>query len=185
VFQKIMADVDRFKKFNDTHGHPTGDEMLRGFARLLRRKMREMDMVGYYAPGCFALLLPTAGLANAIRVGERLRAEFSQYGTSVQGEPTKRALSVGVAQVMERDDSIGLLKRPSMPRTAAEAIGPTITTASGVRRSQRSRSRSAPKRRPARKPVERAAAGVFPALCRAVKNPSGGVHRFSPRWSNW
>ena len=65
TFSLIMADVDRFKKFNDAHGHQTGDEVLRGVARLLRRKMREMDLVARYGGEEFAIILPGTNLDDA------------------------------------------------------------------------------------------------------------------------
>ena len=65
TFSLIMADVDRFKKFNDAHGHQAGDEVLRGVARLLRRKMREMDLVARYGGEEFAIMLPGTNLDDA------------------------------------------------------------------------------------------------------------------------
>ena len=82
-----------------------------------------MDIVGHYAPGCFALLLPTAGLADAIRVAERLREGFAQYSSSAQGEQPRLTLSVGVVQVTEKDDSISLLKRAEAALDAADRRG--------------------------------------------------------------
>ena len=70
-FSLIMADVDRFKKFNDTHGHQTGDEVLRGVARLLRRKMREMDLVARYGGEEFAIILPGTNLDDASKAALR------------------------------------------------------------------------------------------------------------------
>ena len=74
-------------------------------------------------PGCFALLLPTAGLADAIRVAERLRQEFSQCSPSAQGEQPRPTLSVGVVQVTEKDDSISLLQRAEAALDAANRRG--------------------------------------------------------------
>ena len=67
----VMADIDRFKKFNDTHGHPTGDEVLRGVARLLRRKMRKMDLVARYGGEEFAIHAPGTNLDDACKAAQR------------------------------------------------------------------------------------------------------------------
>ena len=91
--------------------------------RFLDATVRDMDVVGHYAPGCFALLLPTAGLADAIRVAERLREEFFRYSPAAQDEQARLTLSVGVVQVAERDDSISLLKRAEAALDAATRRG--------------------------------------------------------------
>src|SRR6185295_20304286 len=54
----LMADVDHFKKFNDTHGHQAGDEVLKGVAKTLKDTMREMDFVARYGGEEFAAVLP-------------------------------------------------------------------------------------------------------------------------------
>ncbi len=92
-------------------------------SEFLAAAVREMDIVGHYAPGCFALLLPTAGLADAIRAAERLREGFSEHSFSAQGEQPRLTLSVGVVQVTEKDDSISLLKRAEAALDAADRGG--------------------------------------------------------------
>ena len=84
-----------------------------------------MDILGQYAPGCFALLLPAAKLAEAIQIAERLRAEFAQiYGSAqAQAEQLRLTLSVAVAQVMESDDTLSLLKRAEAALDAAHRRG--------------------------------------------------------------
>ncbi|MGH7140060.1 MAG: GGDEF domain-containing protein, partial [Pirellulales bacterium] len=70
----VMVDVDSFKKFNDTHGHQTGDEVLRLVAQVLRRTLREMDLAARFGGEEFAVLLPGTRLKDATTVAERLRA---------------------------------------------------------------------------------------------------------------
>ena len=89
----------------------------------LAATVREMDTVGHYAPGCFALLLPTAGLADAIRVAERLRRRVFPVPSSAEGGHPRLTLSVGVVQVTENDDSISLLKRAEEALAAADRRG--------------------------------------------------------------
>jgi len=81
-----------------------------------------MDLAGHYASDCFALTLPTAGLADAIRVAERLREAFPQHAVS-GGDHPKRTVSIGVVQVMENDDSFLLLKRAEAALDAAHRPG--------------------------------------------------------------
>jgi diguanylate cyclase (GGDEF)-like protein len=82
-----------------------------------------MESVGQYGPGCFALLLPTAELANAVKVAERLRKRFSECSPPSQLEHQMLTLNVGVAQIMEQDDSISLLKRAEVALDAANRRG--------------------------------------------------------------
>ena len=63
-----VADLDRFKSFNDSFGHPAGDEVLRETGRLLRGAIRPHDMVARYGGEEFAILLPGADAAGAGRV---------------------------------------------------------------------------------------------------------------------
>ena len=71
TFSLIMADVDHFKKFNDTHGHQAGDEVLRSVAKLLRRKMRDMDLVARYGGEEFAIILPGTNMDDACKASLR------------------------------------------------------------------------------------------------------------------
>ena len=64
-FSLTIVDVDHFKKFNDTYGHRAGDEVLRNVAKVLRRKMRETDMVARYGGEEFAIIHPGTSLADA------------------------------------------------------------------------------------------------------------------------
>ena len=81
-----MADVDHFKKFNDRHGHQAGDKVLRGVAKVLRRKMREMDLVARYGGEEFAIVLPGTNLDNscraALRACEGIEKARFRHGTA-------------------------------------------------------------------------------------------------------
>ena len=70
----ILADVDDFKKYNDTHGHPAGDEVLRLVAAAFRRAGRGYETVARFGGEEFAVILPRTGAAGAVIAAERLRA---------------------------------------------------------------------------------------------------------------
>jgi diguanylate cyclase len=72
-FSLILGDIDHFKKFNDTHGHQTGDEVLRGTARVLRESARDSDFVARYGGEEMAIVLPGTNAEEAIRALERAR----------------------------------------------------------------------------------------------------------------
>lgn len=71
----LVIDIDHFKKFNDTHGHQTGDAVLKGLAVLLRREVRaEVDLVCRYGGEEFVVIMPATGAEGAMVVAERVRA---------------------------------------------------------------------------------------------------------------
>jgi diguanylate cyclase (GGDEF)-like protein len=69
----IMVDVDHFKKVNDTHGHQAGDQVLKGVAEILKKRVRG-GMAFRYGGEEMAVLLPKSESAAAAQVAERLRA---------------------------------------------------------------------------------------------------------------
>ena len=73
----IMADIDHFKKFNDTYGHPIGDQVLTLVAKTLKDCVRGQDIVARYGGEEFALLLPNTSLEGAYAVAENIRTTLS------------------------------------------------------------------------------------------------------------
>src|SRR5215469_3137481 len=73
----LMVDVDSFKRFNDEHGHQTGDEVLRAIAHMLNKTLRQMDLAARFGGEEFAILLPGTNLHSATTVAERVRAAIA------------------------------------------------------------------------------------------------------------
>jgi diguanylate cyclase (GGDEF)-like protein len=73
----LMVDVDHFKRFNDTHGHQEGDNVLRGVAAALREASREFDVVARYGGEEFAVILPSCSTKESLVVADRLRESIS------------------------------------------------------------------------------------------------------------
>ena len=69
----ILFDVDRFKQYNDAYGHPAGDEVLKGVARILQKMTRVVDCAARYGGEEFVLILPDTGAEGASLLAERLR----------------------------------------------------------------------------------------------------------------
>ncbi len=93
----LLTDIDHFKKVNDTHGHPTGDEVLRRVAVILKASARKIDIVARYGGEEFAIVLEGTDRAGALQLAERIRQEVAQQSfTSPQGA-FQVTLSIGVA----------------------------------------------------------------------------------------
>ena len=91
----VMIDIDDFKSINDTFGHATGDEVLKGVARCARDNTREGDLVARLGGDEFALLLPNADEAQARAIGERVRADIASMRKDV--EPRSVGISIGLS----------------------------------------------------------------------------------------
>jgi diguanylate cyclase (GGDEF)-like protein len=74
----LMIDVDHFKAFNDTHGHPAGDEALRAFARVIGGSIRASDLAARYGGEEFIVALRHVGSEEALVVAEKLRTAVEQ-----------------------------------------------------------------------------------------------------------
>jgi diguanylate cyclase (GGDEF)-like protein len=108
----IMVDVDHFKKVNDTHGHVTGDKVLKGVAEILKKKVRGGSAYRYGGEE-MAVMLPKAELEGAVAVAERLRAAIEAH--KIAG--VKVTASFGVAQF-----EIGLADPPAFVEKADQAL---------------------------------------------------------------
>ena len=69
----VLFDLDNFKTFNDTYGHPTGDVVLQELANLLSDLLRGSDRLFRYGGEEFVALLPETAFDDALRVAERIR----------------------------------------------------------------------------------------------------------------
>ncbi len=92
----LMVDIDRFKKLNDTHGHATGDEVLRAVAGAIVSAVREDDVPARFGGEEFVVLLRNPDPGVAIEVGERIRAAVSALDLERLGVRGV-SVSVGVA----------------------------------------------------------------------------------------
>ncbi len=95
----IILDIDHFKDFNDTYGHPAGDLALKQASKIFKQNIRDKDVLCRYGGEEFLILLPSTGVEEAFRCAERIR-EAVQHHTVYIGEdkkPVNITVSGGVA----------------------------------------------------------------------------------------
>lgn len=104
----VMLDIDHFKRVNDTHGHPTGDRVIKSLAMLLKQRLRKSDLIGRYGGEEFALVLLDADAAQAANVVDELRERFMKMRFQGSAGEFTCTLSAGVAECLPSDDKAGL-----------------------------------------------------------------------------
>lgn len=106
-----VADIDHFKRFNDTWGHRTGDRVLQLVARTLRQRLQADAFVGRYGGEEFVILLAGQSLNAALVALESLRESIAKVPWHFQGQPVTVTLSFGVAMALREDTPAQLFER--------------------------------------------------------------------------
>jgi diguanylate cyclase (GGDEF)-like protein len=103
----ILMDIDDFKKYNDSFGHPAGDRLLKKVARVVLDTARSQDIAARYGGEEFAVILPRCGRSVALEIAERIRVAIGAIG-DYQGSIT---ISVGVGTLPDQaDDALTLIE---------------------------------------------------------------------------
>jgi diguanylate cyclase (GGDEF)-like protein len=92
-----MMDIDHFKDFNDTYGHPAGDEALRHVSRIIKDGLRKNDFVGRYGGEEFILFFYSADEETGMYVLERLRKNLAETPVYIETGPEIIYASFGLA----------------------------------------------------------------------------------------
>ncbi len=140
----VMADIDHFKAYNDTFGHPGGDAVLIAVADILRQVSRSADFVGRYGGDEFVLILPETPASEARIVAERARRYVEAIHLPAGGRVAgaRVTLSLGVAEIaptggkeelIEAADA-ALYQAKDAGRNQVCVAGQALAEAVGVRR---------------------------------------------------
>ncbi len=97
----LLCDLDHFKTVNDTYGHQAGDQVLQGYAHVLVRNVRDIDVVARYGGEEFIVLLPQIQHAEACAIAERMRLDISQQVFEGGSQSIAVTGSFGVASFPE------------------------------------------------------------------------------------
>ena len=104
-----IADIDHFKRINDTHGHAAGDAVLRGVAQMMQASIRPYDSIGRYGGEEFLFLSPGCDVTNALKLAERIRQCISSERIKSDGIEIAVTLSMGVAVYRATEDAMTLI----------------------------------------------------------------------------
>ena len=176
-FCVLMIDVDGFKQYNDTHGHPAGDEVLRGMGVVLKDATRDLDVTARYGGEEFICLLPECDLENAVIAAERIRTRLAKEQFTC-GAVT---ISVGVAVFPAHGDTpAGVISSADAALYQAKGAGRDRVVSAPrkakeeVKRKAMKRTDSAKRRRssPKSTPVDESAAAKKPLATKSA-NPTG------------
>jgi diguanylate cyclase (GGDEF)-like protein len=120
----VLADLDDFKQVNDRYGHAAGDEVLKAFARALRKTVRESDVAGRWGGEEFALVLPGTDAAGGARLAERARAAIESREVRMpNGDLCSVTASFGVASFPESYELGEILAAADSALYAAKGAG--------------------------------------------------------------
>ena len=107
----IMVDVDHFKNYNDTHGHPVGDEVLKTLADIISGRLRAVDLPARYGGEEFVILLPETERPGGNIAAEDIRAQVENFPfKGRESQPLEKVtISLGLAEFPDDADESSLL----------------------------------------------------------------------------
>jgi diguanylate cyclase (GGDEF)-like protein len=118
-----MIDVDRFKAFNDLHGHQAGDLCLQQVAERLTAHLRQCDLLARFGGEEFAILLPSVTAEEATSTAERLRSAVQACPIEVDGAQAYVTVSIGIATLDSQTAPETLLASADLALYAAKNAG--------------------------------------------------------------
>ncbi len=103
----MMADVDHFKRINDTYGHPVGDKVLVDIAKNMRAAVRPYDAIGRYGGEEFLIVLGNCDEPTALTIAKRMRQRVAISEVETEEGPLSATLSLGLVSSRPADDTDG------------------------------------------------------------------------------
>ena len=100
----MFLDIDKFKRINDTYGHQTGDDVLRGVASIIQAQLRSGDTIARYGGEEFVVLLPQSEWHHVRQIAERIRGGIEEtHFQAHSGHAIKVTISIGVSMLPTKD----------------------------------------------------------------------------------
>lgn len=107
----VVADVDYFKRINDTYGHLAGDKVLQLLAKALRKYLRDVDFIARFGGEEFVILMPQTSASDALSACEKLRKQVENAPFNYKKEPVPITMSFGIAQFFALEDADVVFER--------------------------------------------------------------------------
>ena len=128
----VMVDIDHFKKINDTHGHPVGDDVIREVATRLSDTVRPEDIICRYGGEEFVLTLPHTPTEGARTVAERIREAVQKIEVPSEQGPVRFTVSIGVSTYASGEAFDQIVERADKALYASKQSGRNRVTVAGV-----------------------------------------------------
>jgi len=121
----VMLDIDHFKNTNDTFGHIAGDVVLKGIAKLCRKSLRDIDLLGRFGGEEFIILLPETDMKGGKIAAERIREIVQNQTFTFDDKKIKAKVSLGVVGTdkVTDEDLDTFIKNADKAMYAAKADG--------------------------------------------------------------
>lgn len=116
-----LADLDHFKQVNDTHGHEIGDCVLKAFVDVMKRHVRDTDLIARLGGEEFVIVMPQSDCYAAEALAERIRAELAR--TRIAPLAQYVTVSFGIAELLPEDSTASLLRRTDQALYRAKTAG--------------------------------------------------------------
>ncbi len=139
----IICDIDRFKRVNDTYGHPAGDEVIKSFAQLLKSCCRSGDLVARYGGEEFVMLCADCGIATGFERAEKIRRAFAELPQPMCGGQPVSA-SFGITQTQPGDTPEIMLNRADRALLMAKESGRNMVVQLGAGKTDSQRDKARP-----------------------------------------
>ena len=137
-----LLDVDNFKKLNDTLGHQAGDEALLHLVRVVKETLRPMDIIARFGGEEFVIILPDAGLDEAITVMTRLQRELTKKFFMYKNQRVLITFSAGVALRVAGEVPSSMIERADKAVYKAKEAGRNLVLAAEPRPQESDRAAS-------------------------------------------
>jgi diguanylate cyclase (GGDEF)-like protein len=123
IFSVAILDIDNFKAFNDTYGHPVGDLVLKETTKTIQESIRKTDILCRFGGEEFTLIFKATGLADALIITEKIRSAVENNALEHEGKKLSITISLGVTEFQKRDNAAALLERADQALLRAKQSG--------------------------------------------------------------
>ncbi len=106
IISVLLFDIDKFKDINDTYGHKEGDEVIKAFAKTLKKDRRVSDLVARISGEEFVILLPSTNHKDASIIAEEIRQEVETLQVQIENFNISFTVSCGVSSLKKEDKNL-------------------------------------------------------------------------------